>query len=151
MLYKRPEEQGRRQEIRMSMKYRKQELLQAVGCVLCAALAWKYQIDLDGPELSGGRLTGPLLTMNGVGSILFVLAFPLAFLHSRAAAACALIASALCMPLYAYLAAPRLFRQAFPGEYSVPLIAFGWDAWSIASILAISLLVYACYRTLFSR
>ncbi len=161
MRYKRAEEQGGCEEVRMPIalmarrggpvKYGRQELLQAIGCLLCAAVAWKHQIDLDGSEFAGGRLTGPLLTMNNIGTVLFALALLLVFLHSRTAAVSALAASVLCVPLYVSLAVPRLLRQVLPGEYSVPLQAFGWDRWSIAGILLIASVVYFCYRALLPR
>lgn len=121
-------------------------LVLAAGCLLSAAIAWKCQISLDGAEFSGGHLTGPLLTMNDVGSGLFVLGVILTFIHSRAAIVSALGASLLCAPLYLYFLFPRLFRQAFPGEYAVPLRAFGWDGWSIAGIVLIVLTVFLCTR-----
>jgi hypothetical protein len=126
-------------------------LLLAAGCLLCAALAWKHQINLDGSEFSGGHLTGPLLAMNDVGSGLFVLGMILIFFYSKTAAASAMVASLLCSPLYLYFLFPKLFRRAFPGEYAVPLQAFGWDGWSIAGILLIAAVVYFCCRALLRR
>ena len=133
------------------MKYGRQALLQAVGCLLCSAVAWKHQIDLDGSEFNGGRLTGPILVMHGIGSILFVLALLLSFLHSRAAAVGALVASILCVPLYLFFTFPSLSRQVFPGEYSVPLQALSCDRWSVVEILSILFMLYLCYRSLSSQ
>jgi len=129
------------------LKYERQELVCAAGCLLCVAVAAKFQFDLDGSEFSGGRVTGRLLTMNFAGLVVFVLALCVVFRHSRAAAVSALVASALCLPLYLYFTVPRLFRRVFPGEYSVPAQAFGWDLWSIAGILSTVLIVWLCYRS----
>ncbi len=132
------------------MKNRGRILLIAVACLLGAAVAWKHQLDLDGSEFSGGRVTGPLLHLNFAGSILLILALPVVFLRSRAAVVIALVASLFCLPLYLYSTFPSLFRRLLPGEYSVPLQAFPWDGWSIAGILSILILVYVCVRGLLS-
>jgi hypothetical protein len=133
------------------MKLLGQKVFLSAGCLLCAAVAWKFQIDLDGSEFSGGRLTGPLLTGSAVGAVLFALTVLLVYLYPRAAALTAFSASVLCLPLYAYFAATRLFRNVFPGEYSVPPQSVGREGWSIAGILLMACIVYAFYRALWRR
>jgi hypothetical protein len=134
------------------MKSKRQKLLQIAGCLVGFVIASKHQFDIEGSEFDHG-LTGTMLNMNNIGSILFVLAVPFIFLSLRAAAVGALIASVLCLPLnlfFAFFAAQRLFRQLFPGEYKLSLEVFGWDAWSIAGILSVVLMVYLCYRSFLS-
>jgi hypothetical protein len=129
-------------------KDRKQKLLQAASCLLCAIVAWRYPSLLEGTEFSGGRVTGPVLGLFDSGTCLFVLALFLTFVVRRVAAAMALTASLLCLPLYLYFTAPGPFRRVFRGEYSVPLQAsFVWDGRTIAGMLAIAILVYVCLRS----
>jgi len=133
------------------MKYGRQKLLAAAGCLLCTAVALKYHIAVDGSEFSGGSITGPLLTLNDVGMDLSVLALILVFLHTRAAAIVALLAAVLCLPLYFYFDFPKLFRQMFPGEYKVPIEAVHWGSWAVAGFLVTALMPYLCYRTLLPK
>jgi hypothetical protein len=133
------------------MKWERQGILQALGCLLCACLAWYRQLLLEGSEFSGGSLTGPLLNLSDIGSTLFVLALLLGFWRPRVAAAVVVFASIACLPLYLYLTMPRLFRAVFPGQYKVSLGAFGWDPSSTAGILSIVLALYLCYRRPSSR
>src|SRR5437899_1952881 len=118
----------------------KTKLTQAAACLVCAVVVWRYGSDLEGTEFSGGWLTGPLLDMKDVGTLLFVLALLLTFVYRRIAAATTLVASLLCLPLYLYFTTPGPFRWAFRGEYSVPLQAnFVWNKWNIAGIVALTI------------
>ena len=65
----------------------KLQLLQGAACLLCAIVVWRYASSLLGTEFSGGWITGPLLEMKEVGSLLFVLALLLTFFYRRVAAA----------------------------------------------------------------
>src|SRR6266704_4778095 len=104
-------------------KFGKQQLWQAISCLLCIAVAWVRLDDLGAPEFSGGWLTGPLFTMADDGSVLFILAIVLTFFYRRIAAVIALMASLLFLPLYLYFVAPGPFRWVFKGEYFAPLRA----------------------------
>ena len=84
----------------------KTKLAQAAACLVCAVVVWRYGSDLEGTEFSGGWLTGPLLDMKDVGTLLFVLALLLTFVYRRIAAATTLVASLLCLPLYLYFTTP---------------------------------------------
>jgi len=88
-----------------------QKLWLDVGCVLCAVLTWKYPTGLEGTEFSGGQITGPMLNMFDIGTLLFVLALATTFLFPRIASIVALLASLLCFPLYFYFTAPGPFRR----------------------------------------
>lgn len=125
------------------MKLRTNKLCLAANCLLCAIVVWRYGADLEGTEFIGGWLTGPLLNLYDVGTFLFVPALLLAFFFRRIAAAFALTASLLCLPLYLYFVAPGPFRSVFRGEYSVPLQAsFVWNSWAALGIL--TLVVATC-------
>jgi hypothetical protein len=61
---------------------------------------------VEGSEFLGDRIRGPLTTTAEIGSIFFLLALLITLWYPRVAAAIALAASVLCLPLYFYLAAP---------------------------------------------
>ena len=122
------------------MKLGKQKVWQAASCLLCVVVAQRNSLGLEGTELNGGRVTGPVLDLRDIGSLLFLLAMFLTFVYPRIAAAIAVVASLLCLPLYLYFTAPGPFRRVFRGEYSVPLQAnFVWDRWTIIGILTLAL------------
>lgn len=100
---------------------RKLALQQTAIYLLSAILCGRVGFSLGGTEFSGGRMTGPLLSMNDIGSLLFVVALFWASFYGRIAAAAGLIACLLCFPVYLYFAAPGPFRWIFRGEYSVPV------------------------------
>ena len=133
------------------MNSRKLKITLATGCLLCALVAARFQLYLDGSEFSGGTVTGPLLTANLVGCVFFLLAFAVCFLRSRTAAVVAIVASMLEAPLFVYDTFPRFFRWIVPGNYSVPIEAFGWAPWSIAGLVFIALIVAVSSRALIRR
>jgi len=90
-----------------------QQLSLALVCLAGVFVALRNSNGLDGTEFSGGWLTGPLLSMTDVGIVLFLLALIVAFVSPRVAAAIALAASLLCLPLYLYFIAPIPFSQVF--------------------------------------
>lgn len=126
-----------------------QKLLQIASFLLCVILAWKSQIAVEGTEFSGGWLTGSILSLSGLGSLLCLAAILLTFRTPRTGAVTGLIASILCLPLHLYFVAPGPYRWIFRGEYSVPLQAnFAYDQWAILGILSILVAVFACVRGL---
>jgi hypothetical protein len=128
----------------------RRKLTQVAICLVCAILVWRYGDDLGATEFSGGRVTGPLLDVYDIGSLLFILAIPLTFFFRRTAAAVTVMASLLCLPLYFYFTAPGPFRRLFPGEYSVPLESnFAWTGWAIFGILALAIAAGVGFRGLF--
>src|SRR5215469_8885572 len=131
------------------MEYKKEKVWQAAGCLLCAAVAWRFTSDLEGTEFSGGRITGPLLDMQNAGALIFFLALILTFPFRRTAAATILLAGLLCLPLYLCFTAPGPFRSIFKGEWKTPLLAnFVWDWWSITGIVTVAFAAYAGLRSL---
>jgi len=118
----------------------KENIGQFLVCLLCVILVWIYGSGLEGTEFSGGRLTGPLLDMKDLGTLLFIVAATLIFFYRRIAAAIALVASLLCLPLYLHFLAPGPFRWVFRGEYSVPAPAsFAWSNWGIMGAIVLGL------------
>jgi hypothetical protein len=127
------------------MKLGKQKVWQAASCLLCVVVAQRNSLGLEGTEFNGGRVTGPVLDLRDVGSLLFLLAMFLTFVYPGIAAAIAVVASLLCLPLYLYFTAPGPFRRVFRGEYSVPLQAnFVWDKWAILGMFTLAVATYVC-------
>jgi hypothetical protein len=125
----------------------KQKLWQVLCCLLSVVVALRITAGVEATEFSGGRITGPLLTMANIGILLFVLGLLVTFAYPRVAASIGLAASLLCLPLYFYFTAPGPFRRILRGEYSVPLQAsFVWNPWTIAGVLALSGTAYVCCR-----
>src|SRR5690242_7255654 len=119
------------------MRSRVQKVLQAGCCLACVLVALRYSSGLDDSEFSGGRITGPILDLFDGGTLLLALAGILSFFLHRVAAAAALIATLLCLPLYIYFTAPGPFRAVFHGEYSVPYPSyFVWNWPNTAAIAA---------------
>jgi hypothetical protein len=80
---------------------------------LCVLLALQITGGHDGAEFSGVWLTGPLLSMEDIGSSLFIIAVVPTFVFPRVAAVIGLASSVFCLPLYLCLVAPVPFAQIF--------------------------------------
>ena len=119
-------------------KFPKEDLWRAIACLACGVVSWIQSEDFGASEFSGGRLTGPLLKMAGLGSLLFLLALLLTFFFRRAAATIALAAVLLCFPFYSYVLMPGPYRWILKGEYSVPLDApFHWDNRAVVGVFSL--------------
>ena len=130
------------------MDHRRQQLAQAFGALLCAGVACRFTLNLEGTEFSGGRVTGPLLHMQGIGIPLFLLAAVLTFPFRRVASAIALLACLLCIPLHLLFTAPGPFRWVFRGEWKTPLSSsFVWEWWSVGAIAALIFAVFTSLRS----
>jgi hypothetical protein len=127
----------------------KQQIWLAICCLVSAFVALQNTDGFEGTEFSGGWLTGPLLSMVGIGTVLFLLAFVVGFLHPRVAAAIALVSWLLCLPLCLYFTAPVPFNQifGFGHEFKVqPSGGFHWQSWTIAGALTFAITTYVCLR-----
>jgi hypothetical protein len=127
------------------------QAFQAGSFLLCVFLALRITSGLDGTEFSGGWLTGPLLSMADIGTVLFILALVLTFLFPRVAASVGLASSLLCLPLYFFFIAPVPFAQVFARghEFKVhPAPGFHWHTWPVTALLAVTIAVYVCIRRL---
>jgi len=130
------------------------QLSLAIVCLVGVFVALRNSNGLDGTEFSGGWLTGPLLSMTDVGIVLFLLALIVTFVSARVAAAIALAASLLCLPLYLYFLAPVPFNQifGFGHQFKVqPGAGSHWDRWAIAGVLTLAVTVYVCVNNFAAR
>ena len=126
----------------------RQKIWHAIGCLACAVMLWIHLNDFAASEFGGGLLTAPLTTMAEISSLLFVMALLLTFFRPRFAAAVALAATLLCLPLYLYILMPGLYRWIFKGEYSVPLTrTFHWDNWAVAGIFSLLFIAILSFRS----
>jgi hypothetical protein len=83
-----------------------------------------------------------------LGFLLFLLALLLTFFFRRTAAAIALSAALICLPLYLYELVPGAYRWIFKGEYSVPLYRpFQWDSWAIVGVFSIAFVATLSIRS----
>ena len=132
-------------------RFDQRQLLLAGFCLLSIAAELVATAPLDGSEFSGGLLTGPLLSMADYGAELFFVALICAFLFRRVAAAMAVAASALCLPLYLFFLVPVPFAKFFvPGH---PLLVqhpagIEWRWSTFVDLLVTGLTMYICYRSL---
>ena len=130
-------------------KVRGREYRQAASCLLCAIVAWRFEGIVGPSEFSGGTVTGPLLRSLSVSGDLFLVAVPLSFVFRRVAAAMALVAVPLSLPLYLYFIAPGAFQKLTGGEYKVPAQSMiVWDTWAMAGIAFLAIAAYICLRAL---
>ena len=65
----------------------KQEIWQAFTCLLCVVVAWMRVDEFWASGFSGGRVTGPVLSIFDKGTLVFALAMILTFVYPRVAAA----------------------------------------------------------------
>jgi hypothetical protein len=129
-------------------KLSKNKVWQAAAYLACAGVLWIRLDTFGASEFSGGRITGKLFTMADLGSSLFLTALLLTILFPRVAAAFALAATLLCLPLYLYILMPGPYWQIFKGEYSVPLQRpLVWSTWAVVGVLS---LVTAAFLSLHS-
>jgi hypothetical protein len=127
------------------------QVFQAISFLICACLAFQITSGLDGTEFSGGRLTGPLLSMANGGTVLFAFALLVTFLLPRIAAGIGLVSSLLSVPLCAFLIAPVPFAQVFDHGHEFkfqPTPGFHWQSWPVATLFAVALACYLCIRRL---
>jgi hypothetical protein len=121
------------------------------GYLACVVVVLCNTNGLEGTEFSGGWLTGPLLSMADIGTVLFVLAFVVTFRTPRIAAALGIASSLLYLPLYLYFLAPVPFSEIFGWGHQFkvqPNEAFHWDPWATGGVLTIAVTTYGCLRGL---
>jgi di/tricarboxylate transporter len=74
----------------------KEKIWQAIACLACVAVLRIHLNDYGTSEFSGGWLTGPLLEMADLSSLLFLVALVLTFFLRKTAATIALAGVLLC-------------------------------------------------------
>ncbi len=126
-----------------------QQVWQALGCLLCVVAALRNTGGLEGTEFSGGWLTGPLLSMADIGTLLFLLSMVVTFVYPRVAAATGIVSSMLCVPLYFFFIAPVPFNRVFGQGHEFSIYhspGFHWDTLAIAGMLTLAATDYICLR-----
>jgi len=137
---------------RRNLKLRKPDAgqaFQAASFLLCIYLTLQLTKGWDGTEFSGGWLTGPLLTMADIATLLFILALALTFLLPRVAATVGVASSFLCLPLCCFFIAPLPFAHLFARgiEFSSqPMPGFHWRMWPVTTLVGVAFASYFCIR-----
>src|SRR5262249_32446444 len=124
-----------------------QKICLAIACIACLFVAWHVGVGLDGSEFSGGWLTGPLLSMNDIGSVLFFVALLITAFYPRIAASVAIAAGLSSLPLYVFFLAPVPFAKVFaPGhQFSVPTAGgIHWSWWPGDGLLTVAIMLSIC-------
>jgi hypothetical protein len=130
-------------------KLSKNKVWQAAAYLVCASVLWIRLDGFGGSEFRGGRITGTLLTMADLGSLLFLVALLLTICFPRVSAAIALAATLLGLPFYFYVLMPGAYRQIFEGEYSVPLQRpFVWNNWAAVGVLSLVIATFLSLQSL---
>lgn len=127
------------------------QLIQAGIFIVCILLALQLTDGLEGTEFGGGWLTGPLLSMADIGTVLFILALVLTFVLPRVAAGIGLVSCLLCLPLYGFFVAPVAFAHIFARghEFKVqPAPGLHWHTWPVTALLAAAVAVCICVHRL---
>ena len=122
---------------------------QAASCLSCAIVGWILSdtYELGPSEFSGGTVTGPLLTLHDISGDLFIVAVLLTFMYRRVAAAIALSACVLALPMYLFFTVPGVFRMSFRGQWkALPSANVVWNTWAAAGIVALATAAYVCLR-----
>jgi hypothetical protein len=130
------------------------QVWQATSCLLCVLFALKITDGLAGTEFSGGRLTGPLLSMADIGSFFFVLALVVTFVYPRVAAVVGLASSLLCLPLFLFFIAPVPFNQIFGFGHELkvqPSPASTGRIWTATGLLTLAVTSVLCVRRIAAR
>lgn len=129
----------------------KQQLWLALSCVVCASIALRLMDGGEGAEFTGGRATGPLLTMSDAGTLLFMLNFVVALALARVGAIIGIAASLLCLPLSLFFIAPIAFARIFASERfykAQPVGGVHFYLLPVAETLMLGVTIYVCVRIL---
>jgi hypothetical protein len=125
-----------------------QQVYQAGSFLLCIILAMQIESGLEG-EFRGGWLTGPLLSMEDIGTALFMVALAMTFVFPRVAAAIGCASSVLCLPLYVFLIAPVPFAAIFASGHQFKVrqtSGIHWHRWPVTGLLVLAVTFYVCIR-----
>ena len=128
------------------------QFAQAAICLICAVLIWSFTAPLDGTEFGGGRITGPLLNMADVGTLLFIIALLFTLFRVFPGAVISFCACLLTLPLCLYSVFPGIFRLAFRGMYwATQRPNFVWNSDSLLRMTAVLAAAIISLRNVLSR
>lgn len=116
-----------------------------VPALVVASIAQAFQ----GNEEAGGTVTGPILRLLDVGTIVLQITLILSGWLPRVAAALCALGALLCAPNYSYEVAPGIFRWLLPGVYahsSTQILAFA--PFDIIGMLSLFGMCWTAWRTI---
>ena len=106
-----------------------------VAYLICAWLPLSRMDEWSRSELSGGVVTGRLLSMAEIGTLIVALSMLTVLFVPRMAAALSLAAVALCTPFWLFFTVPGLFVVVFDGEWKAPPPSpVHWDPLAMVAI-----------------
>ena len=131
------------------------QVWQAISCLLCVFFALKITDGLaSGTEFSGGRLTGPLLSMAAHWKLFFVIGLVVTFVYPRVAAVVGLASSLLRLPLFLFFIAPVPFNQVFGFGHELkvqPSPVSTGRIWTATGLLTLAVTSVLCVRRIAAR
>ncbi len=119
----------------------------AAVCVLGAIVSWRFMDYLGPTEFRGGTLTRPIWSLVTLALDLYLLAAFLAFFYPPLAAAIAILAGVVALPIYLLSVFPGFFPRIVSGEWSaIGISNFSVDLWSLIGVATIAAVVFLSIR-----
>ena len=118
----------------------------AAVCVLGAIVSWRFMDYLGPSEFRGGTVTRPVWSLVTLALDLYLLAAFLAFFYPPLAAAIAILAGVVALPIYLLSVFPGPFHRIVSGELSIAISNFSVDLWSLVGVATIAAVVFLSIR-----
>src|SRR6476469_10976627 len=118
----------------------------AAVCVLGAIVSWRFMDYLGPSEFRGGTVTRPVWSLVTLALDLYLLAAFLAFFYPPLAAAVAILAGVVALPIYLLSVFPGPFHRIVSGELSIAISNFSVDLWSLVGVATIAAVVFLSIR-----
>jgi len=118
----------------------------AAVCVLGAIVSWRFMDYLGPSEFRGGTVTRPVWSLVTLALDLYLLAAFLAFFYPPLAAAIAILAGVVALPIYLLSVFPGPFHRIVSGELSIAISNFSVDLWSLVGVATIAAVVCLSIR-----
>jgi hypothetical protein len=118
----------------------------AAVCVLGAIVSWRFMDYLGPSEFRGGTVTRTVWSLVTLALDLYLLAAFLAFFYPPLAAAVAILAGVVALPIYLLSVFPGPFHRIVSGELSIAISNFSVDLWSLVGVATIAAVVFLSIR-----
>jgi hypothetical protein len=116
-------------------------------CTLGTIVSWRFMDYLGPSEFRGGTVTRPIWSLMTLALDLYLLAAFLAFFYPPLAAAIAILAGVVALPIYLLSLFPGPFHRIVSGEWSVVALSnLSVDLWSLVGVATIAAVVFLSIR-----